>query len=170
MGSQLDLFAPGEVAQVECGGIRHITIRQTWAMAILSRTLRDLDCFKNRECRNHEVFSKIGGETLGIHISQITPADYFAWSVELINLTLARLGQKVRFQDLEPLPHGHIVGTVFVVGVETTSHSPWFMDGELGRYGLILQDPKLLAKPIPCKGQLGLWRPAGPLQHGLELT
>jgi hypothetical protein len=48
---------------------------------------------------------------------------------------------------------GAIIGTVEIVDCVQKSESPWFF----GPFGWVLREPRILAKPIPCKGSLGLW-------------
>ncbi len=60
---------------------------------------------------------------------------------------------------LEDLDYSAICGIARVVDMVTKSRSKWFHrpdDGEVN-YGWVLADVKPLAKPIPCKGALGLW-------------
>jgi hypothetical protein len=51
---------------------------------------------------------------------------------------------------------GHIVGSVEIVDCVIQSASPWFF----GEFGFVLRDPIAFAKPVPCKGALGFFRPA----------
>ncbi|PJT19949.1 hypothetical protein CN884_19580 [Ochrobactrum sp. 30A/1000/2015] len=57
---------------------------------------------------------------------------------------------------LRSIPRGFIVGTVDIVDVVRRSNDPWFF----GPYGFVLENPRLLEKPIPCIGALGFfdWR------------
>jgi activating signal cointegrator 1 len=83
--------------------------------------------------------------------------------------------------DFSPdnLPLGAIIGTVEVVGylqsevfrfehelhemlfepygIEFTEKEKAFGDYSANRYGWILKNPRMLAKPVPCKGALSLW-------------
>lgn len=53
---------------------------------------------------------------------------------------------------------GAIIGEVSIVGCVEKSDSPWFV----GPYGLLLANPVLYDKPIPCKGKLGFFEPEFP--------
>jgi len=58
------------------------------------------------------------------------------------------------------LVRGAIVGVVEIVGclrklpLISEKDSPWFF----GDYGFILENPRTLPEPIPCKGALGFWQ------------
>lgn len=52
------------------------------------------------------------------------------------------------------LPSAAIVATAHLVGYVTESDDRWFF----GPFGWQLDDVRVLAMPIPCKGALGLWR------------
>ena len=51
------------------------------------------------------------------------------------------------------IPRGALVGEVDLVDCVTDSDSPWFR----GPYGLELENPLAYDKPIPYKGELGLF-------------
>ncbi|MCO7727331.1 ASCH domain-containing protein [Brucella intermedia] len=57
---------------------------------------------------------------------------------------------------LRSIPRGFIIGTVDIVDVVRRSNDPWFF----GPFGFVLENPRLLEKPIPCIGALGFfdWR------------
>jgi len=48
-----------------------------------------------------------------------------------------------------------IIGEVDITGCVEASDSPWFT----GKYGLVLANPVLYDKPIPCRGRLGFFTP-----------
>lgn len=61
-------------------------------------------------------------------------------------------------------PFGHIIGLIDIVdcvpvetltGISVTERR--LGDYAPGRFGYILENPRLLPKPIPAKGQLGFW-------------
>ena len=69
---------------------------------------------------------------------------------------------------LKSLPLGSIIGEVDIVGCKyhfgeelDNLYSVWH---EVGMYGLLLANPVLYDKPIPCKGKLGFFEPDIPLQ------
>jgi len=56
--------------------------------------------------------------------------------------------------SVKDLPRGCLVGTVDIVDCVEHSKSKWFM----GKYGLVLRNPKLFKTPIPFnKGQLQIF-------------
>jgi hypothetical protein len=57
------------------------------------------------------------------------------------------------FSFIDSLPLGVIIGEVDIVGILTSSPSPWFT----GKYGFMLKNPKLYDQPIPYYGQLGFF-------------
>jgi len=70
------------------------------------------------------------------------------------------------------LPLGAVLGTVELIGVRRffvgadlpAEPERSFGDYTFGRYGLVLELPCRFAKPVPCRGSLGLWEwmvPAG---------
>jgi hypothetical protein len=48
-----------------------------------------------------------------------------------------------------------IIGEVDITGCVEASDSPWFT----GKYGLVLANPVLYERPIPCRGRLGFFIP-----------
>ena len=61
--------------------------------------------------------------------------------------------------DLDSLDYSAICGVARVVNIVTKSRSKWFCRPDVGstNYGWVLAEVKVLKKPIPCKGALGLW-------------
>jgi len=53
----------------------------------------------------------------------------------------------------EALPLGAIVGAVTVSDCVVDHDSPWFA----GPFGFVLETPALLPRPVPCRGQRGIW-------------
>lgn len=49
---------------------------------------------------------------------------------------------------------GHVIGTVDLVDCVHASKSPWAIDG---LWHWMLANPVIFARPVPAKGQLGLW-------------
>jgi len=54
--------------------------------------------------------------------------------------------------DPDKLPTGAIVGSVSIVGCVQNSKSKW---AERGQWHWLLENPRVLAKPVPFKGKLG---------------
>jgi len=53
----------------------------------------------------------------------------------------------------EALVLGAVIGLVEIVDVVRKSDSPWFS----GPLGFVLRNPRLLAKPVHCPGNVGIW-------------
>jgi hypothetical protein len=56
------------------------------------------------------------------------------------------------------LSFGALIGEVVITGCVKESKSPWFV----GPYGFVLANPVLYDKPIPYRGQLGLFEVSPP--------
>ena len=72
------------------------------------------------------------------------------------DLQFYRLGFDEDFIDMlhsNDIPRGALVGEADLVDCVTDSDSPWFR----GPYGLELENPVAYDKPIPYKGELGLF-------------
>jgi hypothetical protein len=65
----------------------------------------------------------------------------------------AQLPQGVRKPGPDELVLGAVIGTAEIVAVVDHHGSKWFE----GPFGFVLANPKALAKPLSCKGSLGLW-------------
>ena len=141
-----------------------ITIKQPWAYAICHLGKR----IENRTWKPSE---KLIGQRVAIHAGSTTDYDAFAW-----------MGERGLTRDVthDALPAcqalGAVVATALLVGYaeETKSGRPVVMGGAhriaeaftheqirlwwMGPIGHVLADLRVLATPIPCKGQLGYWR------------
>lgn len=106
-----------------------LTVKQPWAWAILHA---------GKDIENRSWVPKYRGP-LAIHAG----AAYMKGSI---------LPRGVR--EPEDLVYSAILGVVDLVDVVETSRSKWF-GGDA--YGWVLKNPRPLAKPLPCKGRLGLW-------------
>jgi hypothetical protein len=67
----------------------------------------------------------------------------------------AGLPRGIHPPDREELEFSAIIGLVELVDVVQRSKSRWFQ----GDYGFVLRNPRVIKRPIPCKGRLGLWTP-----------
>lgn len=65
----------------------------------------------------------------------------------------ADLPRGVRY-DEDDIVRSAIIGVVDLVDIKESSRSRWWYEGN---FAWILRDARPLAKPIPCKGALGLW-------------
>ncbi len=83
----------------------------------------------------------------------------------LIQASLKIEGDEARKLKLDPdeLPTGAIVGSVEIVDCIRGSKSKW---ANRGQWHWILENPLVLAKPIPLKGKLGFIRVPNGLLKG----
>ncbi len=109
--------------------MKMLTVKQPWAWAILHA---------GKDIENRTWAPKYRGP-LAIH----------AGAAYMKN---QRLPPGIR--EPEDLLFSAILGVVDLVDVVETSRSKWF-GGDA--YGWVLKNPRPLAKPLPCKGRLGLW-------------
>jgi hypothetical protein len=112
--------------------VKALTIRQPWAWAIV---------FAGKNIENRTWITKYRGPLL-IHAGDAYNAD-------------AELPRGVRVPPRDDLTFGAILGVVDLVDVVEDHRSRWFF----GPYGFVLKNARAFAKPLPCKGRLGLWSP-----------
>lgn len=124
--------------------MKALSVKQPWAWAIL---------FAGKDVENRVWRTHYRGP-LVIHASA-QRAD-------------AELPRGVRPPANEDAPVSAILGVVDLVDVVEESSSRWFV----GPFGWVLENPRRLAKPIPCAGALKLWDVEGDLlravRRGLE--
>lgn len=115
-------------------------VKAPWGWAIM-RAGKDI------ENRSHCRFAGLRGEVV-VHQSQrVSPAEYME-ACEYIRRITGLIAPHYKEAD-----HGCVLGTVEVVDFARHSRSPWFV----GPYGLVLANPKPFERPIPARGQLGIW-------------
>lgn len=130
--------------------LKVLTVRQPWVWAMFAPELIATKAGqKNIENRDW-IKSLLGAQyqTLAIHSSKRVALPEFEQARQLIQEICGVLPPA--YNDL---PHGCIVGTVQTRTWLSASPSPWFF----GLYGLQLHSPQTFDKPIPARGQLGLW-------------
>ncbi len=115
-----------------------LSVRQPWAGLIVS----GLKTIENRTWRPPE---RIWGKRIGIHASLKYDWDDFA--NEIVSYLVDKVHELTQIK-------GAIIGSVIVNSHVIESDSVWFT----GPFGWILSDPKFLKEPIPCKGNLSLWK------------
>lgn len=120
--------------------MKALTVRQPWAWAILHAGKR----IENRSRRTH-----FRGRFY-IHAGLAVP--HFR---DLLNCE-TRLGAVQGCPDATDFQYGAIIGTAELVGCvySDTLVTPW---GEPMAWHWMLDNVKPLRKPIPARGQLGLW-------------
>ena len=112
--------------------MKAMTIQQPWAWAVMSA---------GKDIENRSWPTKYRGPLL-IHAG-------LAYRAE------TEMPRGVRPPGKADLDFGAILGVVDLVDVVQKSRSRWFE----GEYGFVLRNPRVLARPVACKGQLKLWTP-----------
>jgi len=111
--------------------VKALTVKQPYAWFITC--LEDYHLRKDIENRSRD--TKVRG-TIAIHAGRDLQPD-----------VIIPAGME------EVLVFSAIIGVVDIVDVVTEHESRWFT----GPYGYVLENPRELPEPIPCKGQLGFW-------------
>jgi hypothetical protein len=131
-----------------------LSIKQPWAWLICKG-------YKDIENRNWKLPQKMIGERIYVHVGKM-PDDQYSWteaqrilkgSPNYTAEARSFLDQAMYYPYL--LSYGAIIGEVTITGCVEKSESPWF----IGKYGFVLANPVLYDKPIPCRGQLGFFKP-----------
>jgi hypothetical protein len=122
--------------------LRALSVKQPWAMAICHG--------KDVENRSHRTRRR---GPVAIHASQKfddIPFSTLAWILERTGLTRE---QAVRFDH-----RGAVVAVADIVGCHECPQgrqcSPWAVAGQ---WHWDLSNVHVLATPVPCRGQLGMW-------------
>ncbi len=136
--------------------MRALSIRQPWAWLIVNgyKDIENRDWATNYRGRVYVHAGKkpdgananetrhiVGGIMQDLRYMGLMEAHSTVWDV--VHLRKNRYAQH----------YGAIVGEVTITDCVTDSDSDWFV----GDYGFVLTDPKAYDKPIPCRGQLGLF-------------
>ena len=114
-----------------------LTIRQPWASLIFSA---------GKDVENRVWETDYRGP-LFVHAGQRRPTR----AERADALAFARLPADF---DFDALPYGMVIGLVDVVDCVAHHKSRWFC----GPFGLVLARPRLLDRPLPLSGRLGLFR------------
>lgn len=128
----------------QAGMLTCLSVRQPWAWALMTG-IKDVE---NRDWR----VPVQTGQLLGIHASKgCTRAEWEDAAAFIQDVAQVR---PPRLEDLRAQGQvGALLGTVEVVGLVERGRSPWFV----GRYGIEVRRPRLLDKPLPMNGRLGLF-------------
>ena len=139
--------------------MRAITVRQPWAAAIVWWG-------KDVENRTRNIADSYRG-LVAIHAGLVE--DDSAYDDDMIRQALAE--QDDSWTTQEQLETGVILGVVDLASVHHASdhgHPPCSSWGQRDAWHLILENPRPLDKPIPCRGQLGLWTPPPDVRQQIE--
>lgn len=138
--------------------MRALTVQQPWAWAI----------FHGKTIENRTQLWSYRGP-LAIHAGMRVSER--GWDNEIVH-------DSYLAAHCPPIDLGAIIGIVDLVDVHPDAGCcrPWGESAYVEHGGrerrrithLVLENPRKLAEPIPCKGALGLWTPPGDLLHELE--
>lgn len=120
--------------------MKALTIKQPWAELIIAG-LKDVE---NRSRRTH-----FRGR-FAVHAG-LQRADFEDLDLDGMPKRLRKPVEQAWERHANP---GRVLGTVELVDCVQTSASPWAIDGY---WHWLLADPKPYTRPVPAKGQLGLW-------------
>lgn len=124
-----------------------ITLYQPWATWIMRR-------WKLIETRTHDRFVSLKGKTILIHAGLRTDDS----DAVLKNPYLTR---EQLLHNPDEVINGHILGQVHVYDFSklsrTHSKDALIDCGSVERFGLFLDSIKKFDKPIPVKGEMGIW-------------
>ena len=147
--------------------MKALTIRQPWASLTLMLD-KNGKAFKRVETRSHRTNYR---GRIAIHAGLAEEIFFPLRGVprkERPYLIEAGLGSDM---TIHKMPHGAVVGEVTIADclpIEELLETPYctereraFGDWGKGRFGWILEDPVLYDRPIPARGQLGLWNWSG---------
>jgi hypothetical protein len=122
--------------------MKALSIKQPWAWAILHAG----KAIENRPRRTH-----FRG-TIAVHASLKPFKNWEEWYPK----------RALKVPPPEDWVFGAIIGFVDIVDCIGSSRSKWF----IGPFGYVLEKPRTLPNPVPCKGALGLWEvPASVASH-----
>lgn len=124
-----------------------ITLKQPWASWVMMG-------LKTIETRTHTRFKELVNTEVGIHSGlSLDHSDY------VINNPY--LSKEIIIETMKTSPQGVLLGSIFsneFRELNTTHSMASLIECEATRrYGLLLSDPKSLEKPVPFKGELGVW-------------
>jgi hypothetical protein len=111
--------------------MKALSVQQPWAWAIVHGG-KDIE---NRTWKTHQ------RGIVAMHASGKVPRN-------------AKLPRRSKMPQSDELLCGAILGVVEIMDVVSSHRSKWFE----GPWGFVLANPRPLARPIPCKGKLGLWK------------
>lgn len=135
--------------------MKALTVRQPWPWAIMI----GVKPVENRSRRFHH-----RGPLL-IHASQQEETDMVDQVLELIADETGTAVSLLRNAYRQQATRGAIVGAVTVTDCVTEHASRWFT----GPHALVLERPQRAYRPVPCRGQLGLWQPPADVLAALDI-
>jgi hypothetical protein len=142
--------------------MRCISIWQPYATLLVRRDALGMR-FKAFETRPFPVPSTVLGQRLGIASTKtIKPEQRAIYQDPEFQRFYAETG----LAPLDDLPHGCLIGTVFVAECElmtedsiedVTDEEKAYGDWRVGRYAWRTRDPQVFDEPIPVAGKQGIW-------------
>lgn len=125
-----------------------LTVRQPWATMI---------ALGLKNCENRTWETSYRGP-LAIHAGKgMTKAEY----EDALDFGCQALGN-VQWLDnpelkSEALPRGAIIAVADLYAISDQMPSPWYLGWSSGQLGWFFRNVRRVAKPVACKGALGLW-------------
>lgn len=144
--------------------MKALSIKQPWAWLICSG-YKDVENRSRPTDFRGRIYVHAGAK---VDQSAIPIQDYRI-SIGPQSFIPADVSRRMCIEAIDDWKQGAIIGEVditdckFRFGEELDSlYSKWH---EPGRYGLVLANPVLYEKPIPCKGKLGFFEPPGVMKR-----
>lgn len=139
----------------DCRSFRALTVHQPWAWAIII----GVKPVENRSRR----FNYRGN--LLIHAGQQEETHMVDQVLEMIAEETSTAVSLLRNAYRQQAARGAIIGAITVTDCVTAHPSRWFT----GPHALVLERPQRAYRPVPCRGQLGLWQPPADVLAALEI-
>jgi hypothetical protein len=136
-----------------------LSIKQPWAWLICKgyKDIENRDWFIGRKVASGMVNFTIQ-LPMRTYVHAGLKPDVFEGQAEYLKERVSNTDWKRDFKGkslAQICTFGAIIGEVDITACVTESKSPWFV----GKYGFVLANPVLYDKPIPCRGQLGFFKP-----------
>lgn len=135
--------------------MKALAVRQPWPWAIMI----GVKPVENRSRR----FGHRG--PLLIHASQTEETHMVEPVLEMIAEETGTAVSLLRNAYNQQAARGAIIGAVTVTDCVSAHPSRWFA----GPHALVLERPQRAWRPVPCRGQLGLWQPGDHVLAALEI-
>lgn len=140
--------------------MRALTLWQPWAQAVILG-------LKDVENRPWPIPPSFVGQRVAIHAGLRMDRDGFFERLAKLPAELRNeVESKVIGASLHALPLGAILGTV-EFGKPQSDASAWTSPWATGPWVWPVKAPHRLSEPIPCKGQMGLWRVPAKIERQL---
>jgi predicted transcriptional regulator len=126
-----------------------ISLWEPWASFVMRG-------WKTIETRTHDRFRSLEGRTIGVHATKKWDPDYLLKANAFMNADQFEAVKDIRRKHCQA-----ILGTARVQTVRVLSPSDSFAAmyecASRIRFGLVLRDVKVFARPVLCTGHQGIW-------------